>query len=79
MVLNIFLQMDYKIVQYLYQLEVFIRLVKIVVTIISNRGILQKHKKKTIKNLRTSDISFAPQGIAGYEFRKVELKGICLK
>ena len=35
--------------------------------------------EESTKKLHTSDISFAPNLIGDYQFKKVEFKGICLK
>ena len=35
--------------------------------------------QESIKNLHTSDVSFAPKFIGNYQYKKVEFKGICLK
>ena len=35
--------------------------------------------KESVKNRHTSGIRFAPKLIGNYQFKKVELKGICLK
>ena len=64
MVQNIFIQMVYKIIQCLYQLHVFIRLVKSVAIVkLDHVGGMSQN---SIKNLRTSYISFTPKLIGDY-------------
>ena len=58
MMQNIFLQADYKINQYLYQLNIFIRLRKMVVMIKLNRG----------DNPHASDINFSLDLVGHYKF-----------
>ena len=67
--------MDYKIIQHLYQVDVFIGLVKMVAIVKLNHGCLQESQKKVLK----IDISFTPKLIGDYQFKKVEFKGICSK
>lgn len=58
MMQNIFLQADYKFNQYLYQLDIIIRLRKMVVMIKLNRG----------DNPHTSDINFSLDLVGYYKF-----------
>ena len=64
MMQKIFIQMVYKIIQCLYQLHVFIRLVKSVAIVKLDR--VGGMSQNSIKNLYTSYISFALKLIGDY-------------
>ena len=68
--------MDYKIIQYLYQLDAFIGLLKMMLTVKLNSRNLQGYQKKALK------IAYFRHKFCSkveIQFQKIEFKGICLK
>ena len=75
MVQSIFLQMDYKIVEYLYQLYTFSFLVTEVKFIGEN---LQECKKEILKIYLCQTIGLLQSGLKIIRYQKTQINGNCL-
>ena len=74
MVQNNFLQIDNKIIQHLYKLDIFIELVKMIATVKSNRGDLQECQKKILKVCILQTLVFLHRGLIIINLKKWNLK-----